>query len=508
MQSPSNKNYDIIIIIIGAGSAGAILAARLSEDPTRSVLLLEAGPDYVSLEDLPDDLKYGYGTSAGIIAIESHDWHYRATTTEQAQIAIARGRVVGGSSAVNAQIFLRCVPDDFAMWVADGNDQWSYEQVLPYFKKLETDRDIQNEYHGHGGPIQVKRYPSDEWLPNQLAFYEACLAAGYPDCPDHNHPDSTGVGPYPLNNIDGIRYSTAVAYLNPIRHRPNLTVLANCTAHGIVFERQRAIGVKVEWDGQIEQRNGGEIVVSAGAIGSPQLLMLSGIGPADHLKQLDVPVRQDLPGVGQNLCDHPAVNMFWHVRDELALDAQKHWHQIGLRYTADGSNLVNDMIVYVAVDPRNRTLFIRPTINLALSRGELTLSSKDPHTQPSLNYRYFDHPFDMARQREAIQRVLTLVQHHGFEEIIDRPIKPLDADLRSEDALTDWILREADTGHHSSSTCKMGPSSDPMSVVDQMGRVHSMSGLRVVDASIMPHCVRANINATTMMMAERIADSL
>ena len=366
-------------------------------------------------------------------------------------------------------------------------------------------------------PIVMHRFKRETWLPAQVAFYEACRVAGYPDSPDHNHPDSTGVGPTPLNNPGGIRMSTALGYLDQARHRLNLTIRADCLVRRIIFDGERASGIDVESGGERFVIEAEQVILSAGAIGSPQLLMLSGVGPADHLRGLGIPVIKDAPGVGQNMRDHPAAWVTWRTKEGFPLDGLAPRMQLTLRYTAQDSDLRNDMKISMqsfATAPviqggnRMEPLGIRMTagIQLAAGAGELRLTSNDPDTQPVLDYRYLEEEVDRKRLREGVRLCVGLGERQEFNDIIEERVSPTDADLASDQALDDWLMRVVTTSQHISCTCKMGPASDPMAVVDQYGKVHGVSGLRVVDASIMPDCIRANTNVTTMMIGERVSD--
>jgi choline dehydrogenase-like flavoprotein len=544
----SATGYDVVVV--GGGSAGCALAARLSENASRRVLLLEAGPDYAALDDFPLELTRALSMAAAFPG-HPNSWNFIAELIPGRRYPHARGKVIGGSSTINGTYFVRGRPEDFDGWAAMGHDLWSYEQVLPFFRKCESDRDFAGEYHSQDGPIPIRRPGPEELREVSRAFVDACLETGYVAEPDKNAPGPGGVGPTPRNVANGFRINTAAAYLTPARSRPNLTVLGDSLVRRVLFEGKRAIGVEVEHHGQAASYAAGEVVLCAGGIKSPHILMLSGIGPAEELHRHGIAVVHDSPGVGRHVKDHPSLPVNFVVRDEdrpLPVDFMS--FQSTLNHTAEGSDIASDLQItcgsatlsqmmrpatgtgglrgrlpsyltrpirtlsalrklparLVMSEARTQdTLRLLCSLEAEKSTGEITLRSADPAEAPHINLNYLSHPDDLPRLRANLRVATSLLLSPSFRRLKLKLVGLSKDDLASGAAMDRWIRNNLATSFHTSCSARMGPASDPTAVVDQRGRVHGVDGLRVADISIMPEITRRGPAATAVMIGERIA---
>lgn len=519
-------------IIVGAGSAGSVLANRLSENPRWSVLLLEAGVAIHPMSMLP--VSFGL-----FIDHPGVNWRYFSEPEENTanrQIPVPRGKMLGGSSSINGMVFVRGQPLDYNSWAQFGNRGWSFDDVLPYFQRMETYEPGGNGTRGHDGPLHVSE------VPDQNPLYDALIAAaeeiGIPHNSDYNGPSQEGISKTQTTIKAGRRMSTAACYLKPARQRPNLRIVAKAMVRHLVLDGSRCVGVAYEHEGRtIETHAGKEVILSAGGVASPQVLELSGIGAPAVLKAQGIEVRHQLDAVGENLRDHLNARVQWRITAP-GLSYNERMRGLGryreaFRYATtrggflslpsaplvgffktrpelETPDIQSHLIPYTIKDAKRRLLRDEPGMQLACyqlrpeSLGSIHIKSPDPYAHPSIRFNFLSDPLDQQTMVDGIRLIRRLVAAKALDPVRGEELWP-GKEVETDDEILSWIRGTAETAYHPIGTCRMGPAGRG-SVVDDRLRVQGLAGLRVADASIMPTMVSGNTNAASIMIGEKAAD--
>jgi len=520
-------------VIVGAGSAGCVMAARLSEDPGTRVTLLEAGGED---RNMWIHIPLGYGKT---ITDKRVNWCYETEPdpgVNNRKVFWPRGKVLGGSSSINGLVYIRGQAEDFDHWRQLGNAGWSFDDVLPYFRRAEDQVRGADKLHGVGGPLAVSDV--QDYDPISKAFIKSALDLGFPRNDDFNGAVQEGAGYYQLTTRNGRRCSTAVGYLRPARRRGNLRVETNALAEQVLFDGRRAVGVRFRQNGALRTvRARREVVLCGGAINSPQLLLLSGVGPAQHLAEMGIEVHHDLPGVGQNMQDHYQTRIVEKCRFPITVNdiMLSRWKMLktGLEYFLFRRGPLTIAAAQAGLFARTRPELATPDLQFATvifsadrpaeglhkfsgfsvvvyqlrpeSRGELKLKSPDPAAAPAMHPNYLSTENDRRTIVDGLKLARRLLATPDMQHFIASEYIP-GVQVQTDDELLAYVRQYGSTVFHPTSTCKMG--SDAMAVVDATLRVHGLEGLRVVDASIMPAVVSGNTNAAAIMIAEKAADMM